>query len=347
MPEESTAVTSVDFGRSTVWSFQFLDRLIKNDLYFRHQARGRQQSAAAAASATPDPAAASGVARGTKRPARDMYAEHFGRVDPRHIPESGSWWKARQTEVTAVGDDHELGQMTHMVTVTQNDLAPELIAHARRGPCAVPTQEEKFAYLLTRRAPSDRRPNIQEDATAAVLSYQRRMHSVKQNFLVRHKRTPLGVCVVYWDRTVAQTREALHGHVLGWNKRRKISATDYRPRPAITELQARRWDAAAGPPATGTAPAKTSAPARTTAPAMVPPPTAVCDEQVSLPTAETSVPPQIRRPVLRKTTATATATESLRAPLDSRPALPAVASMNAEDDMYYCRQNNYRQAQYY
>ena len=114
-----------------------------------------------------------------------------------------------------MGDDHELGQMTHMVTVTQNDLAPELIAHARRGPCAVPTQEEKFAYLLTRRAPSDRRPNIQEDATAAVLSYQRRMHSVKQNFLVRHKRTPLGVCVAYWDRTGAQTRDALHGHVLG------------------------------------------------------------------------------------------------------------------------------------
>ena len=170
-----------DFRRSTVWSFQSLDRLIKNDFYFRHQARGRQQSAAAAASATPDPAAASGVARGTKRPARDMYAEHFGRVDPRHIPESESWWKARQTEVTAVGDDHELGQMTHMVTVTQNDLAPELIAHARRGPCAVPTQEEKFAYLLTRRAPSDRRPNIQEDATAAVLSYQRRMHSVNRN----------------------------------------------------------------------------------------------------------------------------------------------------------------------
>ena len=80
---------------------------------------------------------------------------------------------------------------------------------------------------------------------------------------------------------------------------------------------------------------------------MVPPPTAVCDEQVSLPTAETSVPPQIRRPVLRKTSATATATEFLRAPLDSRPALPAVASMNAEDDMYYCKQNKYRQAQYY
>ena len=94
----------------------------------------------------------------------------FGRVDPRHIPESGSWWKTRPTELMGVSDDHELGQMTSMVTVTQNDLAPALIAHARRGPCALPTLEEKFAYFLTRRAPSDRRTNIQEDSTAAVLS---------------------------------------------------------------------------------------------------------------------------------------------------------------------------------
>ena len=130
-----------------------------------------------------------------------------------------------------------------MITVTQKDLAPELVAHARRGPCAVPTPEEKFAYLLTRRAPSDRRPNIQEDATAAVLSYQRRLLSVKQNFLVRHKRTPLGVTVAYWDRIEAQTRQALHGHVLTWSKRRMISGTEYVPRPTITEQQARRWDA--------------------------------------------------------------------------------------------------------
>ena len=130
---------------------------------------------------------------------RDAYAMLFGRVDPRHIPESGPWRKTRQAELMGVSDDHELGQMTSMVTVTQNDLAPELIAHARRSPCAVPTSEEKFAFLLTMRTPSDRRPNIQEDATAAVLSYKRRMLSVKQNFLVRHKRTPLGVTMAYWD----------------------------------------------------------------------------------------------------------------------------------------------------
>ena len=93
----------------------------------------------------------------------------FGRVDPRHIPESGSWWKGRQTELVSASDDHEHRQITSMVTVTHNDPAPELIAHARRGPCAVPTAEEKFAYLLTRRGPSDKRPNIQEEAAAAFL----------------------------------------------------------------------------------------------------------------------------------------------------------------------------------
>ena len=88
--------------------------------------------------------------------------------------------------------------------------------------------------------------NIQEDATAAVLSYQRRMRSVKQNFLVRHKRTPLGVTVAYWDRTDAQTTQALHGRVLTWAKRRKIFATEYRPCPAMMEQHARRWDGGAG-----------------------------------------------------------------------------------------------------
>ena len=171
-----------DFRRSTVWSFQSLDRLIKNDLYFRHQARKRD-----AACLNPSEAGGTAAAAATrKRPSpgqeplgagsddtlpreRDAYAMLFGRVDPRNLPESGSWGKGRQTELVSVSDDHEHGQMASMVTVTQNDLAPELIAHARRGPCAVPTAEEKFAYLLTRRGPSDKRSKIQEDARAAVL----------------------------------------------------------------------------------------------------------------------------------------------------------------------------------
>ena len=147
-----------DFLRSTVWSFQSLDRLINNNFYLRHQARHSRQaqmpvvSAATASFLSPSEACATVVLAATrKRPApgqeqfgagsedtlpreRDGYAMLFGRVDPRHIPESGSWWKGRQTELVSVSDDHEHGQRTSMVTVTQNDLAPELIAHARRSP---------------------------------------------------------------------------------------------------------------------------------------------------------------------------------------------------------------------
>ena len=114
-----------------------LERMIKNDLYFAQRARR---------SANPgqNPAATEAEGEGSLdagRPA-DNYARLFGRVDPRHIPESGGWWKARQTQLMAISDDHELGLMTGMITSTQNDYSPELLAHARRGPCAKPTESE-------------------------------------------------------------------------------------------------------------------------------------------------------------------------------------------------------------
>ena len=112
-----------------------------------------------------------GLPPGPPPPEQDKYELLFGRVEPRHIPESGSWWKGQQTELMAISADHELGLPTGMVTMTQNDSSPELLAHARRGPCAAPTEAEKFEYLLTRRAPGSRRPNIQQDATAATLSF--------------------------------------------------------------------------------------------------------------------------------------------------------------------------------
>ena len=236
------------FRKSPVWSFWMLEREIKNDLFFREKARKHRDEAVSHTSHTStgaDQGKSLGEAgAGKKRKAadaglqdesemrKDNYAELFGRIDPRHIPESRSWWKGRQTELMSISDDHEYGLMTSMVTSTQNDNSPELMAHARRGPCAVPTDEEMCEYLLTRRAPGSVRANIQEDATAAVLSFQRRTHALKAEFLVRHKETPLGVAVANWDRTEAQTREALHSHILGWNKRRKLTG-HYTPRPAI------------------------------------------------------------------------------------------------------------------
>ncbi len=82
----------------------------------------------------------------------------------------------------AISADHELGLPTGMVTHTQNDNSPELLAHARRGPCAKPLEEEAFEHLLTRRAPGRRRARIQDDATAAVLSFQRRNAVLKHHF---------------------------------------------------------------------------------------------------------------------------------------------------------------------
>ena len=236
------------FRKSPVWSFWFLERMIKNDLFFREKTR-KKRCQGVSHTPTTDAGQSHGTEAvpdsGKKRKAaeagmaeepemrKDNIAELFGRTDTRHIPESSAWWKQRQVELMSISDDHEYGLMTSMVTTTQNDNSPELLAHARRGPCAVPTDDEMCEYLLTRRAPGSVRAKVQDDAAAATLSYQRRTHALKTEFLVRHRETPLGVTIANWDRTGAQTREALHGHILNWNKRRKLSAQNYTPRPAI------------------------------------------------------------------------------------------------------------------
>ena len=55
---------------------------------------------------------------------RDQYAELFGRIDPRHIPESVSWFHGQQKNLMAISVDHELGLPTSMVTMAQNDNSP-------------------------------------------------------------------------------------------------------------------------------------------------------------------------------------------------------------------------------
>ena len=96
-----------DFRQSPVWSFWSLDRLIKNDMYFKHQRDLRRTSP----TASPD-GSSSTVGRNRKRTAtaaclddpkvppdgvkQDNYDMLFGRVDPRHIPESGGWWKQQK-----------------------------------------------------------------------------------------------------------------------------------------------------------------------------------------------------------------------------------------------------------
>lgn len=103
------------FRRSPVWSFWMLERLMKNDLYFRERNRKKrhgQHLAAGAAKSVDQPAASAateGHKRGTKRsaedaslpegfvPKKDDYANLFGQVMAGHIPESAAWWKSNQS----------------------------------------------------------------------------------------------------------------------------------------------------------------------------------------------------------------------------------------------------------
>ena len=224
------------FRQSSVWSFWMLDRLIKNDLYFRQLKRQSIQTV------PEDPATTTAATKNkqTKRTAleagfehdarEDVYGKLFGRVEPREVPESGAWWRQRQAELMAISEPHELDIFAGMVTITQNDSSPELLANARRGPCASPTEEEMVEHLFVhRRAQHERKSNITKDATAAVLSFQRRTHAIKSSFLRQHHRGPLGTVTDYWDRTEAQTRHALHSHIPFWTKRRKLQ------HPAVRE----------------------------------------------------------------------------------------------------------------
>ena len=92
------------FRRSPVWSFWMLERLIKNDLFFREKARKKRCQDVSHTSTDGDQShATQQPSIGRKRKAaeaglpeeaevrKDGYAELFGRIDPRHIPESGSW----------------------------------------------------------------------------------------------------------------------------------------------------------------------------------------------------------------------------------------------------------------
>ena len=89
--------------------------------------------------------------------------------------------------------------MQCMVTVTHNDYAPELLAVTRRKPFAVPTESEMVEYLLTRVRTHREKPEFENYAVEHVLSYQRRIVAVKENFMQRNHKTPLGIVQDFWD----------------------------------------------------------------------------------------------------------------------------------------------------
>ena len=85
------------------------------------------------------------------------------------------------------------------VTITHNNRCAEMLAHVRRGPFARPTTEERIEHLLTR---VHKKSNVAFGAYALehTLSFQRRVHAIKVDFLLRRGRaTPLGITQDFWD----------------------------------------------------------------------------------------------------------------------------------------------------
>ena len=131
------------------------------------------------------------------------------------------------------------------VTLSANDGSPELAACVRRGPFAIPDESEMVEYLLSRKRVN--RASAEQHSVFHVISYQRRLNFIKNDFFVRGYATPLGITLDWWarafvavcsnayhlwlerptclghprrvrhtkDRTEAQQRGALHSHILG------------------------------------------------------------------------------------------------------------------------------------
>ena len=89
--------------------------------------------------------------------------------------------------------------MQCMVTVTANDSSPEMLASIRRGPFAQPTNEEMIEYLLQRKRRDQERPAFENYSLEHVLAFQRRLGALKENFMRRGERTPLGKTKDWWD----------------------------------------------------------------------------------------------------------------------------------------------------
>ena len=135
---------------------------------------------------------------GEAKDERDAITKWFGETQPSDLPETSTWWKRQQKDLAAIADITEHGVPQAMITVTQNDSSPELLAAVRRGPGAQPTETEYIEYLKGIRAKGQERPLIEHYSVEHVLSYQRRIHATKQNFFRRNFLTPLGIVREWW-----------------------------------------------------------------------------------------------------------------------------------------------------
>ena len=100
------------FRRSTQWAFFQNDNALKQRLFWNNRAKRR-----------------CGLSHGASD--ADRFAQMYGTIVPANIPESTAWWKRQTLELAAITDDAEAGLMQIMVTITQNNRNPEMLAAVR------------------------------------------------------------------------------------------------------------------------------------------------------------------------------------------------------------------------
>ena len=176
------------FRRWSLWAFEKLDWIIKHEL-FNLNYRRRQQHG--------------GGQSWKDQQETDPYTRKYGTIVPKNIPEGSAWWKEQAKDLFALTEEHELGMMSCMVTITHNDLVPETLANIRRGPFSAPTVEEHVEYLFTRVRADRERADFENYGMEHVLSYQRRVAAIKEHFMRRNHKTPLlGIIRDFWDRCI-------------------------------------------------------------------------------------------------------------------------------------------------
>ena len=90
--------------------------------------------------------------------------------------------------------------MQIMITITQNNRNPEMLAAVRRGPFSKPLPQEKIEYLLTRLPETEARKEFETHALEHVMSFQRRVVACKREFLARQKNPPSALLKDYWGK---------------------------------------------------------------------------------------------------------------------------------------------------
>ena len=182
------------FRRYCIWAFEKLDWIIKHDLFNLNYRKTQQQQ-------HHQQRQHGGAASSHDQQEADPYKRKYGTTIPKNIPESSAWWKEQGKDLFALTEEHELGMMSCMVTITHNDLVPETLANIRRGPFSAPTQEEHVEYLFTRVRADRERSDFENYGMEHVISYQRRVAATKEHFMRRNHKTPLGIVRDFWDRS--------------------------------------------------------------------------------------------------------------------------------------------------